>query len=65
MKSIEDFLRQCQPTTNQDAAEALMYLTSVSGVVMFAAVGYEETVLRMECVFEAIEEELAAKKNRI
>lgn len=62
MQCVQNYLDQCQPGTNQDAAMALMRLVSAAGVVMFAAVGYEETVLRMNCTSAAIEKQLDGVK---
>lgn len=59
MQCVQNFLDECQPVTNQDAAAALMRLCSAAGVVMFAAVGYAETVSRMKCTAGAIETQLA------
>lgn len=46
-KSIQEYLKSCNPVTVKDAGNALMKLFSVAGVTMVSAVGYEEAVARM------------------
>lgn len=46
-KHIQDYLNACNLDTPQDAGNALMKLCSVAGVMMCAAVGYDEAIDRL------------------
>lgn len=53
-KHAQDYLNACGLDTVEDAANALMKLCSVAGVMMCATVGQDEAVARLECTVEFI-----------